>query len=113
VNSNLNSTFDNTFDIPAPTDVVEVRQATMITASKLLQDYVANGTFVGSPTQSTKQKHDKYRTETTNSDEDSETNLIINQKKNTIKGATVDKLIEKLTEEGQGRPSFFAKNNVV
>lgn len=36
-------------------------------------------------------------------EEDSENNIVFHQKKLTIKGATVEKLIEKLTEEEQGK----------
>ena len=36
-------------------------------------------------------------------EEDSDSNIIKNSKKNTIKGATVEKLLEKLTEEEQGK----------
>ena len=40
-------------------------------------------------------------------EEDGPSNIVFHGKKNTIKGATVEKLLEKLTEEEQGKIYFY------
>lgn len=71
-------------------------------SSNLLESYVSKGTSVEMKKFLFQEKNSTPRIENVSYEKDGENNFLINREKKSIKGGTVEKLIEKLTEEEQG-----------